>query len=283
MLRVVFERMAGVCAENLHGATVLPAQVVLLNIESGPAGEMLAPLEGVSAAGVLHAPKWEARLLAAADRAAVFTIIEMLLGGDGSQPAYAAERTFSKLEIKIAGSFFHRVAQALSASFSSIADTPLVVEASADRFDFDAIGGRNGQVVVAKFRLELLDRGGEFAVVIPKSVFAPMREALSRPSPKETNKPDPRWSQRIQNEITRTNVGLRAVLDERWIPLEEVSSLKVGQVMRLDATPTSRVRVECNDEPLLWCQLGKSNGVYTLRVDEHIDREQEFLDDILFG
>jgi flagellar motor switch protein FliM len=283
MLRVVLERMAGACAENLRSASVLSAQVVLQTIDSGPAGEILASLEGVSVTGVLFAPKWDARLIVGADRAAVFTLIEILLGGDGSQPPYSAERPFSKLEIKIAGTFFHRVAQALSLSFAPIADTPFVVEASADRFDFDVIGGRSNPLVVAKLRLELPERGGEFVVAIPKSVFGPMRQALSRASPKEATKADPRWRQRIQNEITRTNVALKAVLDERWISLDEVSSLKVGQLMRLNATPSSRVRVECNDEPLLWCQLGKSNGVYMLRVDEFIDPEQEFLDDILFG
>ena len=283
MLRVVLERMAAACAESFRGACALPAQVALLGIDSGPAGEMLASLDGAGVGGVLHAPKWDARLLVGADRAAVFTLIEMLLGGDGSQPAYTAERPFSKLETKVMGTFFHRVAQALSAAFASIATTPLAVETCGDRYDFDAVGGRNTQLVVARFRLELPQRGGEFVVAIPRSVFAPMREALSRATPKEATKADPRWSQRIQSEITRSNVAVRAVLDERWITLEEVSSLKVGQVMQLNATPSSRVRVECNDEPLLWCQLGKSNGVYTLRVDEFIDPEQEFLDDILFG
>jgi flagellar motor switch protein FliM len=283
MLRVVFERTAGLCAENLRGASALPAQVALEGIDAGGAGEMLASLEGTGVTGLLHAPKWDSRLVAAADRAAVFTLIELLLGGDGSQQAYTAERSFTKLETKVVGIFFHRMAQALGAAFASIAATPLAVEGCADRFDFDAIGGRNTQVVVARFRLELQDRAGEFLVAIPRSVFAPMREALSRATPKEVTKADPRWSQRIQSEITRTNVAVRAVLDERWITLEEVSSLKVGQVMQLNATPSSRVRVECNDEPLLWCQLGKSNGVYTLRVDEFIDPQQEFLDDILFG
>ena len=33
----------------------------------------------------------------------------------------------------------------------------------------------------------------------------------------------------------------------------------------------------------MWCQLGKSNGVYTLRVDSFVDREQEFMDDISGG
>ncbi len=283
MLRVLLERMAGACAESLRGASALPVQVALQGLESGAAGDLLAPLEGSGVTAVMHAPKWESRLVACADRAAVFALVEMLLGGDGSQPPYTAERAVTKLETKVMGAFFHRVAQALSGAFAPVGATPVMVEGCAQRFDLDAIGGRTGQLVLARFRLELPGRGGDFVIAIPRPVFAPMREALSRVSPKEPTKADPRWSQRIQNEITRTNVPIRAVLDERWITLEEVSSLKVGQVMQLNATPSSRVRVECNDEPLLWCQLGKSNGVYTLRVDEFIDREQEFLDDILFG
>jgi flagellar motor switch protein FliM len=31
----------------------------------------------------------------------------------------------------------------------------------------------------------------------------------------------------------------------------------------------------------MWCHLGKSNGFYTLRVDELVSREQEFMEDIL--
>ena len=73
------------------------------------------------------------------------------------------------------------------------------------------------------------------------------------------------------------------MLDERLAPLQEIADLKVGQILQLNATAASRVRVECNGEPLLWCQLGKSNGAYTLRVEEPIDRDQEFANDILAG
>jgi flagellar motor switch protein FliM len=283
MLRLVFERMATTCTENLRDLSVLPLQLSLESIGSGTAGDVLATLEGVGVFGTMHAPKWNARLIVGADRAAVFMLVETFLGGGRSETTYAADRAFTRIETKIAGTFFHRIAQALSASFVSIADTPFVVEATSDRIDFDAVGRRNNSVIVAKWRLSRRECGGEIAVVIPKSVFGPMRQALSRVPSEQTARTDPRWSQHIQTGITRTNVTLKAVLDECWVSLEELSRLEVGAVMQLNATPHSRVRVECNDEPLLWCQLGKSNGVYTLRVDELVDREQEFLDDILFG
>ena len=31
------------------------------------------------------------------------------------------------------------------------------------------------------------------------------------------------------------------------------------------------------------CQFGRLNGVYTLRVDDFVDREEEFMNDILAG
>jgi flagellar motor switch protein FliM len=81
--------------------------------------------------------------------------------------------------------------------------------------------------------------------------------------------------------VSRTHVTLSAILDERPGTLGEVAAFHVGKVVELNATTNSRVRLECNGERLVWCHLGKSQGKYTLRVEEFIDREQEFLDEIL--
>jgi len=87
----------------------------------------------------------------------------------------------------------------------------------------------------------------------------------------------------MQNEVTRAHVMLNAILDERMGMLSEVARFKVGHVLELNATAHGRVRLECNGEQLMWCHLGKSQGKYTLRVDEPVDREQEFLNEILAG
>ena len=62
---------------------------------------------------VLGASGWDAQLFASADRGAVFAIVEAMLGGDGSQPAHAAERALSKVEADVAGLFFASIARAL--------------------------------------------------------------------------------------------------------------------------------------------------------------------------
>lgn len=73
------------------------------------------------------------------------------------------------------------------------------------------------------------------------------------------------------------------MLDEQELTLADVARFAVGNVIRLGATPDSVLRVECNGERLINCEIGKSNGAYALRIRDFIDQEQEFMNDILAG
>ena len=131
--------------------------------------------------------------------------------------------------------------------------------------------------------MEAAGRGGEVLIAVTRATLNPIRQALARTPTKQGPAADPRWSQQMQSEVTRAHVMVSAILDERMGVLGEVAQFKVGQVVELNATAHGRVRLECNGERLMWCHLGKSQGKYTLRVDELVDREQEFLNEILSG
>jgi flagellar motor switch protein FliM len=281
MLRVAFERVAAALIEQLRGLMTAQPQVVFQAIEGGTAEQILSPHEGVGVLGMLSAPKWDTQVVVVAQGAAVFAVLEMILGGDGSEPPTQVERPFSKIEVRIAGLLFERLASALAASFAPIAETPFVFGGTVDKLDFDAIGRPASPVVSARLQIEVSGRAGDVWIVIPAAALEPMRKTLSMPPAKPAAKADPRWSQQIQNEVTRASVTLSAVLDECPGLLGDISTLHPGQIIELGTTAHSRVRVECNNARLLWCHLGKSNGVYTLRVDAFVDREQEFMDDIL--
>ena len=118
-------------------------------------------------------------------------------------------------------------------------------------------------------------------VIIPQSALTPMRQTLSRVITGDSSSRDPAWMKQIRSEVHRTEVTLRAVLEERSYPLGEIADFTVGQVLMLQATPRSRVKLEGSDQPLFWCHLGQADGTYVLRVDEVVDQEKEFIDDIL--
>jgi flagellar motor switch protein FliM len=71
------------------------------------------------------------------------------------------------------------------------------------------------------------------------------------------------------------------VIESTDYTLGDLADLQVGQVLKLQATPRSRVKVESNEQPLFWSLLGENEGFHTLCIDEVIDQQQQFINDVL--
>lgn len=281
MLHVIFDRMATIWVDGFRHLAASPAYCSLSMIESGRINEILELYESNAIAGVFQAVQWDNQVLVGFDRDFIFTMMEVLLGADGSEPPIDDERSFSTIELRIANMIFEQLGKAMRTAFALVTNTHFKLERVETRMDFAVIGRRNSQAVVAKFLVQSLNRGGEIFVLIPQSALTPMRQNLVRVISNEPNVRDPRWSKQIESEVQRAEVSLKAVLEKRYLTLEEISSLEVGQTIRLQASPKTLVTLESDDEPLFRCFLGKSDGAYSLRIEEVIDNKKDIIDDIL--
>lgn len=275
MLNVVFDRLTSGCSDNLKPLVASPVYFAFNGFASGRFGEMLDAYENNAVAGIFHAPEWDSHILVGLDRDFLFTMVEALFGSDGGEPPVEDERAFSSLEIRLAQTILEQVGRALESSFSLVSATPFRLERTETRMEFAVIGGRNNKAVEAKFTIQALNRGGEMFLILPQSVINPMRPALSKVLTGDTAARDPKWTQQIAAEVQKAEVTLRAVLEERLLTLGEIADLKVGQIIGLDATPSTRVKLEGNDRPLFWCHMGQAQGSYVLRVDEAIAQDKE--------
>ncbi len=207
-----------------------------------------------------------------------------MLGGDGSQPPMRRR----------AGLLAHRdrascsavsgaVARALETAFARHCQVDVRGRArDRDRDRLRRRSGANNSSRRRRFRI------GDVGPAVGRNLIGCRGARGHQPAaPGARSRSDVRKRPPIRAGASRSrtrsrarNVGLTAVLDERLAPSATRSPIfKVGQILQLNATAHGRVRVECNGEPLLWCQLGKSQRqAYTLRVDEPIDREQEFVE-----
>lgn len=283
MLHVVFDRLTTGCSDNLKHLVASPVYFSFSGVQSGRFGEMLDAYDNNAIAGIFHAPEWDSHILVGLDRDFIFTMVEVLFGSDGAEPPVEDERAFSGLELRLAHIILEQVGKALESSFSLVAATPFHLERTETRMEFAVIGGRSNKAVEAKFLLQGLNRGGEMFLILPQSVINPMRPALSKVLTGDSAARDPKWTQQIAAEVQKAEVTLRAVLEERTLSLGEIADLKVGQVIGLDATPTTRVKLEGNDRPLFWCHMGQAQGSYVLRVDEAIAQDKEGADDDAAG
>lgn len=276
MLPVVFERAAKVCMTDFSASGLVLPQITLLGASSGIAEDVLAPFDGTGVTGVVNAEAWGARLLISADRDCMSAVVDTLLGADGTAEAQAFDRPPTRIERMVTRVFFARFIQSFATVFAPIARTPFLVEGAETKVNFDVLGRKRAPVVLGRFEVSVLGRTGLLVMAIPEAALDPLREVLSV-VPGEDDKPaDPVWAEQLGREVTKATVELTAVLQEIELSLGDLAGLRVGQVLELSATPRTPVPVEAQGERLMLCQLGKSNGYYTLKVEDFVDREQEF-------
>ena len=279
MLQLIFDRLATGCGDALKHRVASTIFYALSGVESGRFGDFLDPYDNNAVVGIFHAPGWDGHILVGLDRDFIYTMVEVLFGADGSEPPVEEERAFSAIELRVAQMVFEQVGRALETSFGLVSRTAFKLERTETRMEFAIIGRRTNNAVQAKFLFQGLSRSGEMFLVIPLALLNPLRASLAKVLTGESTARDPRWSQQIAAEVQKAEVTLRAVLEERHLTLGEIAGLKVGQVIGLDATPTTRIKLEGNDRPLFWAHAGQAQGAYVLRIDEVIAQDKDKLHD----
>ena len=283
LLPVILDRVGTHLAERLRNLSSALPHVTVNDLTTARIGDTLDSYEMRAVTGLFYAVGWEAPVIVGFDRDFVYSAVEMLLGGDGSEPPVEEERNLSSVEVQISQFIFEEVGTALQLAFAGISNPRFRLERTETRMDFAGAGRRNNQAVVAKFILQAINRGGEMFVIIPQSALLPMRQALARITPVDSEPVDSVWTRQMTEEVQRASVTIRAVAETRALTLGDVANLKVGQIVKLQATANSRIKVESAEQPLFWAYLGQNDGCHTLCIDETFDQQREFINDVLAG
>lgn len=281
MLHVVFDRMAAQCSENLRQLSAAPAFFSVNSTAAKRIGDVLDAFDSDVVIGIFHAQAWDSRILIGLRHDFVFTLADALFGSDGGEAPLAEQRKLSSLEIRLAQKTFGLLGRALQSAFETVCDVAFKLERVETRLDFAVIAPRNSFAVYTRIRLRILGRHSEMFILIPQAALNSARQQLGRDLSNDAAVRDPAWTRQIEAEIGRTDVAVKGVIEERQFVLADIAALKVGGILELQATTRTRVRLECNAEPLFWCSLGQGEGFYTLRIDELVSQEQEFIDDVL--
>jgi flagellar motor switch protein FliM len=281
MLPIIFDRVATACSEQMRPLAASPCYFSMSHVEQNRIGDLLESYEANAVAAIIDVPEWDSQVVVGFDRDFIFTIVEVLFGADGNEAPEEDGRTFSNIEMKICGKLAEMVSAQLTAAFAPVSKATFNVERLETRMHFAVIGRRNAQAAAAKFLVQAINRGGEMFIILPHPVLQLVRRALSSVTGGEMGQRDPAWVKQMQAGVTRADVTISAILEQKLLTLGEIAALKPGDLIPLAATPKTPVRLEANDQPLFWCQLGQADGVYKLRIDDVFDPEQEFLGDIL--
>jgi flagellar motor switch protein FliM len=255
--------------------------VTVESVAVARAAEAQGALEAYAIDATYGSAEPDSRITFAAERRFVFAMVEGLFGADGSEPFYEEERALTGVETRLARLALDRLARALQESFVTVVGVAPALGPVDIKPEPPGAARRTGSTLTCRWRLSALGCESEAIVALPQAVIDPLREALAADPAVTIQSVDPLWAQRMKERVTQTEVSLSAVMERRDLTLGDIAGFEVGQIVELPVSPTGLIALECERQTLFWCEIGQKDGAYTIRIAEFVDKEQEFIDDML--
>lgn len=276
-LVAVFHRLPDVSLVNLENLAALKPEVALADVTVGRYSDLSeAPVGTVY--GVLRAERWSGNVYFLADAQAALAFVEAATGFDGDVHSTVAPRPLTALERSIVSLMYMRLARSLAEAFSAFVDVTFEVTGVGDRELVAGVGPGSAPTLVGRLKVSYAGIEGYIRVVIPQKLLEPVRQELEViPAALVEDEPvdgDPDWARQMTDEIARAFILTKAILDERPITIDEIANLKVGSTIALSTTTISRARLEIDDRPLFWCELGKNHQQMALRIETEFEADE---------
>ncbi|WP_409561343.1 FliM/FliN family flagellar motor switch protein [Hyphomicrobium sp. MC8b] len=286
-LQMIFGQLPRIMAEEVGSLSHIPLRVRLIELFASTIDDTCT-LPAGAFAGVVRAERWRSWLYFIADPDISLLFVEAATGSESIPRTGLPKRKPTRTDANVLRVLFRRVSRALTNAFSILADVDFDVGDIVEKIELEPNLGPSSPVIAARLALEYDGHEGQVTVVIPQAALETIRDLLVTAVPGEVASPassrpdtddDPVWSRQLAEEIARAFIGLNGVLEERTIAIGEVEKFKVGSVIELQLSSMSRVRLDADESPLFWCELGKRDNGLILRVDQEFDHEREAVDE----
>lgn len=267
LLGDLFEQIATETAERIRDRCTTSALVKPRGMASDREDAVLKTFEKHNLAFILFDPAWECRLAIVLDQDFVFTLIEAMLGSDGGDAAFKEPRPFSTIERSVSRAFVELVVEALNDGLSAMSPAEFAIEKVETRLEFVVLGSRSEDAVLARVGLEALGRSGDLSIVLPQMAIEKIRAHLViAPGKEAKRKDDPQWARQFGQRVTGAEVLIHASIEAEGFVLGDVARMVPGQVLTLGDQVQKKVLLACEGEELYRCELGQSDGFYSIRV-----------------
>ena len=273
MLEIVFDRLIRIMSTTLRNFTSDNVEATIDNILSLRFGDYLNSVPLPAMFAVFKIEEWDNYGLMVIDSALIYSIVDVLLGGRRGTAAMRIEgRPYTTIERRLVERLVELVLRDFAASFHPLCDVTIKFERLEVNPRFATISRMSNAAIVARFRVDMEDRGGRFELLLPYATLEPAREVLLQQFMGEKFGRDSIWETHLAEQLHGTEVELDVVLDETVMSLNDVMSLKVGSQIMLNAGPGGAVQLRCGNVPLFGGRVGRRKDQVAVRIEDTLSR-----------
>jgi flagellar motor switch protein FliM len=262
----VYEAVARGLTVSLSDLLRSKVKVKLAAVDEITFGEFHAALPEPTCLNVVRNAPLAGRMVVQLDHAAVFSIIDRLLGG-GHEPAVIVRRPLTQIELRLMSRVVALLLDDFRKAWQTIVELQPTVELVEHQPQSVRILPEHEIVIVARLNVTLADVAGSIVMCLPLSSLRPIRELLaSRGAPTPSH---PESGGGYQPRV----VELVAELAQTHVLPAELARLQVGDLIATDTDAQGAVSVRLDGVTRFRGRAGAAKGHKAVRVEDVIEFE----------
>lgn len=234
VLEIINDRFARLCTNALTNTIRKRVELSPISIDMTKFGEFMRSLPVPTSINIFKMEPLRGNALLIIDARLVFSLVENIFGGTGSQPKVEG-REFTRIEQAIIDRVVRIALDVMEESWYPVHDVKLELIRSEINPQFATIVPPSDVVVVINYEVELDNSVGSMLICLPYSTIEPIRSKLNANYQSERLEVDHAWVGRLKDRLFETPIDLKIELGNSQITSNQLLRLKVGDIITLES------------------------------------------------
>lgn len=271
MLEIIFDRLVRLLTTSLRNFTSDNVEVTLDSITTIRFGEYMNSIPLPAMLAVFHAKEWDNYGMVTVESNLIYSIVDVLLGGRGSDAIRIEGRPYTTIETNLIKRMIEVILEDAEDAFRPLSPVSFNLSRLETNPRFATIARESNAAIRVELRIDMEDRGGRIEVVLPLSTLEPIRELLLQGFMGEKFGNDAIWEDHWAHEIWNTKLPVDAILSEMTIPLQKLMKLQVGDTIMLDCQPNDPISIQSGNIEISQGSMGSKGGSVAVRLEQKIN------------
>ena len=274
-LHIIYEGLARQLSTYFSGTLRTLCEVSVVSVEEQVFKEFNNSLPSPVVLALLGLAPLQGSLLMSISPVVAYGIINRLFGGSGNPGD--SDRTFTEIELAVLERILRQFLPLMVEPWEKISHVDPMLERIETSSQFTQIVSLNEAVAIITLQIKTSDIDGYISFCLPHISIEPIAKQLTTTlmfSGKMNRRVVGDKSHTIQRRILDTELNVQAILAETTMTVEEILSLRLGDVIQLDNTVNDEIKIKVEHLTKAYGKLGVRNNRYAIKLTKIIKEEE---------
>lgn len=265
-LEIIHENLGRLFQTFLSGYLRAPVKTSILTVDQFAYNEFSNAISNPAFLSIIDFHPLEGQIIMDISTNLVYSIIDRLLGGDGSENQEI--RAFTEIELSLLESMMDKVMPIIQEAWINVVELEPRLDKIEVNPQFAQIVPPNETIALVTLNLEIGDVEGMLNVCIPYLVIEPILNKLNTKSWFSTSQKELTESEinAIREKMLETRVPVKAELGSTFVKVRDISNLQKGDVIKLNASSEDEAKIRIGSQIKFSGDIGVSKNKMAIKI-----------------